>query len=92
VAHDPLHHVGRDAVVDEPRSVGVPQVVEPQPAVLMGGDVVDGGGLVRTTSVRLSPSASVHWASQPAARRSTPLSRPAGTSDADGTPRPGAAG
>jgi len=45
MAHHPLHHVGRHAVVDEPGGVGVTQVVEAEPARLVACDVGNGGGM-----------------------------------------------
>lgn len=41
MSHHSLHHVRRDAIVNEPRSVGVAQVVKPQPAGLLPSHVLD---------------------------------------------------
>ena len=45
VSHHALHHVRRDAVIDEPGGIGVPQVVEAQSLCLILGDELYGGRL-----------------------------------------------
>jgi hypothetical protein len=64
VAHDPLHHVRRHPVVDEPRGVGVPQVVEAQPAGPVASNVVHGPRPLPNRSVDFCPSSSTHEATQ----------------------------